>query len=830
MVGGSAFSARRQNGEPRWATEFGGSPAAGEPPTPWPTVVLHSASVLKYSEIMRHRQLMIPRGFARPVVHPIPPQLGASGIDKLIIVVEYRLKKAGDVFGHPAIIQNTPNRSDTFAWQDFPCPTCPLSHPRPAVLRRDWRRPRADTGSAGARARSPGHRIAGHPASRRPRTASTRRHHASHAGTARPHAALHRHRRQHPACATTRTRRRRTWPFIAYQLDGADKRPARSPSSSTAVPAWPPAGFRWARSGRGAWCSHGAAGVPPRLARADPQRGDLARLHRPGVHRSARHRLFAHSRRRRRARSVSGRSAATSDALADVIRRWLDRNDRIVSPKFLLGESYGGFRAPRLARELQSEQGVGVTGMVLLSPLLDLAYQSGVHRPVRLGGPPAVGGRRRPRAARAGDARRRRRRRAIRRHRLPDRHAARRARHGGARPAGDAGGGADRPRSGAGAPLPRPARHRRVPARTGARAGPGRQHVRRHHRQRRSVPASKPLSRYPDPVLEGFKAPVTSAMVAIYTRQAELAAGADLPPVERYRRSAQWDWGHGMGRPESLSALQAALSLDPRMHVLIAHGLFDLRHALFRQRADPARPAGWRGRPGAAGGLSRRPHVLFAGRVARRPASRRAGVVRKLIRPPARAATRGSCHPHALSPAGAATGRRCHPRRACRRRGASRGVAPSPVTCGAVRAMTRRMLEELEDSAASRTGSVDAELIAVIVAVTDGEPRVLTIDDGRALPSGPFETGHRSLQAALRSWVEQQTHHPLGYVEQLYTFADRDRAAPGRQVVSVSYLGLTREAPAERRPRRRGVGWQRLVSAISRGRIGVKPTRRWPSR
>ena len=119
--------------------------------------------------------------------------------------------------------------------------------------------------------------------------------------------------------------------------------------------------------------------------------------------------------------------------------------------------------------------------------------------------------------------------------------------------------------------------------------------------------------------------------------------------------------------------------------------------------------------------------------------------------------------------------------------------------------MTLRMLEELEDSAASRTGSVVAELIAVIVAVTDGEPRVLTIDDGRALPSGPFETGHRSLQAALRSWVEQQTHHPLGYVEQLYTFADRDRAAAGRQVVSVSYLGLTREAAG---PGEHGVGWR----------------------
>jgi carboxypeptidase C (cathepsin A) len=31
-----------------------------------------------------------------------------------------------------------------------------------------------------------------------------------------------------------------------------------------------------------------------------------------------------------------------------------------------------------------------------------------------------------------------------------------------------------------------------------------------------------------------------------------------------------------MGRPESLSYLQSALALDPRLHVLIAHGLFDL--------------------------------------------------------------------------------------------------------------------------------------------------------------------------------------------------------------------------------------------------------------
>jgi len=92
--------------------------------------------------------------------------------------------------------------------------------------------------------------------------------------------------------------------------------------------------------------------------------------------------------------------------------------------------------------------------------------------------------------------------------------------------------------------------------------------------------------------------------------------------------------------------------------------------------------------------------------------------------------------------------------------------------------------------------AVAAELTAVIVAVTEGQPRVLTIAGGKALPSGPFEPAHRSLQAGLRSWVETQTHHPLGYVEQLYTFADQGRKQGTLdRVVSVSYLGLTREAP-----------------------------------
>ena len=94
---------------------------------------------------------------------------------------------------------------------------------------------------------------------------------------------------------------------------------------------------------------------------------------------------------------------------------------------------------------------------------------------------------------------------------------------------------------------------------------------------------------------------------------------------------------------------------------------------------------------------------------------------------------------------------------------------------------------------ASKTGAANAttaDLVAVLVAVTDGEPKIMTIANDGALPSGPFEFAHRSLQTGLRAWVEAQTGHPLGYVEQLYTFADRGRgpAMPSRRIRSRSAI------------------------------------------
>lgn len=101
-----------------------------------------------------------------------------------------------------------------------------------------------------------------------------------------------------------------------------------------------------------------------------------------------------------------------------------------------------------------------------------------------------------------------------------------------------------------------------------------------------------------------------------------------------------------------------------------------------------------------------------------------------------------------------------------------------------------------ELAAATSGDAVAADLIAVLVAVTAGQPRVMTIRDGEALPSGPFASDDRSLQSGVRSWVEQQTGHKLGFLEQLYTFADRDRAVDGKRVISISYLALTRESDA----------------------------------
>lgn len=132
-------------------------------------------------------------------------------------------------------------------------------------------------------------------------------------------------------------------------------------------------------------------------------------------------------------------------------------------------------------------------------------------------------------------------------------------------------------------------------------------------------------------------------------------------------------------------------------------------------------------------------------------------------------------------------------------------------------------------------------LNAAILAVTQDEPRVLTLSEAgaeeSALPFGPLDPSRdRTLELALRGWVREQTGLELGYVEQLYTFGDRDRhldgARPAR-VLSIGYLALVREGAAARGARWHSVyellPWEDRRRETSRGVLQAieKALRRW---
>ena len=76
-------------------------------------------------------------------------------------------------------------------------------------------------------------------------------------------------------------------------------------------------------------------------------------------------------------------TGADIEYLSRVIYDWLVKNDRLASRKYLIGESYGGFRGPRITYYLQSEIGVGLNGLVLVSPYLNpTAQQNGDLSPI----------------------------------------------------------------------------------------------------------------------------------------------------------------------------------------------------------------------------------------------------------------------------------------------------------------------------------------------------------------------------------------------------------------------------------------------------------------
>jgi carboxypeptidase C (cathepsin A) len=57
--------------------------------------------------------------------------------------------------------------------------------------------------------------------------------------------------------------------------------------------------------------------------------------------------------------------------LSRIVYDWLLKNGRMASAKYITGESYGGYRVPRITYYLQTQLGVGIKGMVAVSPYLE---------------------------------------------------------------------------------------------------------------------------------------------------------------------------------------------------------------------------------------------------------------------------------------------------------------------------------------------------------------------------------------------------------------------------------------------------------------------------
>lgn len=67
------------------------------------------------------------------------------------------------------------------------------------------------------------------------------------------------------------------------------------------------------------------------------------------------------------------------DLVAEVIRLWTTRNNRWLSPKYLVGESYGTLRAVAVAGRLFDAYGMAVNGLGLISSVLNLSTVSFPH-------------------------------------------------------------------------------------------------------------------------------------------------------------------------------------------------------------------------------------------------------------------------------------------------------------------------------------------------------------------------------------------------------------------------------------------------------------------
>ncbi len=262
------------------------------------------------------------------------------------------------------------------------------------------------------------------------------------------------------------------------------------------------------------------------------------------------------------------------DYLATAVRKWIEKAGRQVSPKFIAGESYGGFRAPKLARKLMGD-GVGVSGLVMVSPVLDFGWRgNGRHMPnnwiARL--PSMAAAAREQNAPFDREALRE-----------VERYASGEYMQDLMRGERDAA-AIDRmvPKVAAYTRLD-PALVRRLAARIDTRT-----FLRELNRDRGlvasnydgTVTALDPNpraadSRSDDAVLNVVTAPLATAMTDLYNRVLNWRV-EDPYRLLNNQVSSRWDWDGGRDSQEIVSDLRNALALDPRLRVLITHGASDL--------------------------------------------------------------------------------------------------------------------------------------------------------------------------------------------------------------------------------------------------------------
>ncbi|MBR0692789.1 S10 family peptidase [Bradyrhizobium lablabi] len=269
------------------------------------------------------------------------------------------------------------------------------------------------------------------------------------------------------------------------------------------------------------------------------------------------------------------------NSIALVIRRWLEKYDRLLSPKYVAGESYGGIRGPKVVRNLQTQQGVGVRGLILVSPVLDFRDYSGSSILQFVSSLPTMTA-----VARAAKG-------ALTREDLADveRYASGDFLLDLVKGQADAEATtrlADRVASLTGIDQ---AVSRRLAGRFDI--GEFRREFDRKNgkvtgRYDASVEGYDPYPdslyfRFGDPSGDPLMAPLTSAAVDLSTRKLNWRPDGSYQLLSEAVNKA-WDFGHGNTPAESVSQLRQALALDPKLKLLIGHGLFDLATPYFASK------------------------------------------------------------------------------------------------------------------------------------------------------------------------------------------------------------------------------------------------------